>query len=73
MSVKMLNKPNIPYIMNVMAELLSKQYGCEITITATLKDEYKDKGEANETQPGTDVAEKAHFDPAVQPSVMAAE
>ena len=32
------NKPNIPYIMKVLAELYSMQYGCEITITATLKE-----------------------------------
>lgn len=32
------NKPDIPYIMKVLAELYSMQYGCEVTITATLKE-----------------------------------
>lgn len=66
MRITMVNEPNIPYIMNVLADLLSKQYGYEITITATLKDEYKEKGEKNETQPHDDVAEKAHLDPSLR-------
>lgn len=34
------NQPNMQKIMDVMAELLSKQLGYDITIKATLKEEY---------------------------------
>lgn len=34
------NQPNFPKIMDVLAELLSKQLGYDITITATLKEEF---------------------------------
>ncbi len=36
--MKTSNKPDIPYIMKVLAEVYSKQYGVELTITATLKE-----------------------------------
>lgn len=36
--MKTSKKPDIPYIMSVLAELFSKQYGVEITITCTPKE-----------------------------------
>ena len=61
--VTFVNQPNIPKMMDIMAELLSKQYGCTITITTTLKDEYKEV--QNAEQQTLDVAQKTHLNPAV--------
>ena len=36
--MKTSKKPDIPYIMSVLADLFSKQYGVEITITCTPKE-----------------------------------
>lgn len=63
--VTFVNQPNIPKMMDIMAELLSKQYGRTITITATLKDEYKDKEVQNAEQQTLDVAQETHLNPAV--------
>lgn len=64
--VTFVNQPNIPKMMDIMAELLSKQYGCEITIKATLKEEYKNKEVENNAEQQTfDVGKEAHLNPAV--------
>ena len=50
-------------MMDIMAELLSQQLGYEIKIKTTLKDEYKEK--QNAEQPILDVAQETHLNPAV--------
>ena len=61
--VTFVNQPNIPKMMDIMAELLSQQLGYEIKIKTTLKDEYKEK--QNAEQPILDMAQETHLNPAV--------
>lgn len=44
------NKPNIPYIMSVLADVWSRQYGMEMTITCTPKEGAKKPAENEDTK-----------------------
>ena len=54
----MFTEESIQKLMKVLSEILSEKYGCKITMTARLKDEYAE-GSAQEDEQSKDNVPKA--------------
>ena len=50
MATQTTDKLNVDKLMQVLSEILSKKYGCKITMTARLKPEYANQGTQNDNQ-----------------------